>query len=786
MNTEGNVMAKYGVGQPVRRNEDPRLLTGRGKFNDDLPREGEAVGYVLRSPHAHADIRSIDTARASGMPGILGVLTGQDLADDGIGAFPGPPPFFASLTKPDGSPLIYPPQYALTSDRARYVGDPVAFVIAETLDQAKDAAEAIEVDYAPLPSVVGTDKAMDDGVVQLFDDVPKNFLFQAQIGDSEATSKAFAEAAHVSTVRLVNQRIVQNSMEVRGAVGSYDTSTGRYTLYTSNQNRHMLRDWIANSFLKCDPSMVRVLVDDVGGGFGMKTHPYPEQVLVLVAAKRLGRTVRWISDRTEAFLSDLHGRDHISDSELALDKDGKFLAVRVKTVANIGAYSCSAGVSVPTQIGPKILTSVYDVPLADVEVKCVVTNTAPVGPYRGAGRPEAIYVMERLVDVAAHDLGIDPVELRRRNLIGKDRFPYTNAVGTTYDSGAFEDNMDMAAKMADWDGHEARRAEARKRGRLSGIAVSQYLETTAGNPTESAEVEVTDDTVIVKVGTQPMGQGHDTSFMQIISEKLGVEFDQVHIDTSDSDNLPSGGGSHGSRTSHVGSVAAINSSDDMIRKGTLIASEMLETAAVDVEYADGTFRVAGTDRTVTLFDVAKHARTSTSIPEELQGPLTGTDTHTDENWSYPNGCHVCEIEIEEDTGVVHVIRYSAMDDVGVVINPMLVAGQVHGGVAQGIGQAILENTVYDPETGQMISSSFMDYTMPRADDIPMIALDTNEVPCTTNMLGVKGAGEAGALVAPPVLIAAITDALRDYNVSHIDMPATPERIWQIMQGNKAA
>lgn len=779
-------MAKYGVGQPVRRNEDPRLLTGRGKFNDDLPREGEAVGYVLRSPHAHADIRSIDTARASGMPGVLGVLTGQDLADDGIGAFPGPPPFFASLTKPDGSPLIYPPQYALTSDRARYVGDPVAFVIAETLDQAKDAAEAIEVDYAPLPSVVGTDKAMDDGVVQLFDDVPKNFLFQAQIGDSEATSKAFAEAAHVSTVRLVNQRIVQNSMEVRGAVGSYDTSTGRYTLYTSNQNRHMLRDWIANSFLKCDPSMVRVLVDDVGGGFGMKTHPYPEQVLVLVAAKRLGRTVRWISDRTEAFLSDLHGRDHISDSELALDKDGKFLAVRVKTVANIGAYSCSAGVSVPTQIGPKILTSVYDVPLADVEVKCVVTNTAPVGPYRGAGRPEAIYVMERLVDVAAHDLGIDPVELRRRNLIGKDRFPYTNAVGTTYDSGAFEDNMDMAAKMADWDGHEARRAEARKRGRLSGIAVSQYLETTAGNPTESAEVEVTDDTVIVKVGTQPMGQGHDTSFMQIISEKLGVEFDQVHIDTSDSDNLPSGGGSHGSRTSHVGSVAAINSSDDMIRKGTLIASEILETAAVDVEYADGTFRVAGTDRTVTLFDVAKHARTSTSIPEELQGPLTGTDTHTIENWSYPNGCHVCEIEIEEDTGVVHVIRYSAMDDVGVVINPMLVAGQVHGGVAQGIGQAILENTVYDPETGQMISSSFMDYTMPRADDIPMIALDTNEVPCTTNMLGVKGAGEAGALVAPPVLIAAITDALRDYNVSHIDMPATPERIWQIMQGNKAA
>ena len=362
----------------------------------------------------------------------------------------------------------------------------------------------------------------------------------------------------------------------------------------------------------------------------------------------------------------------------------------------------------------------------------------------------------------------------------------TNAVGTTYDSGAFEDNMDMAAKMADWDGHAARRAEASKRGRLSGIAVSQYLETTAGNPTESAEVEVTDDTVIVKVGTQPMGQGHDTSFMQLISEKLGVEFDQVHIDTSDSDNLPSGGGSHGSRTSHVGSVAAINSSDEMVRKGTLIASEMLETASVDVEYADGTFRVAGTDRTVTLFDVAKHARTSTTIPEELQGPLTGTDTHTIDSWSYPNGCHVCELEIEEDTGVIHIVRYTAMDDVGRVINPLLVAGQVHGGVAQGIGQAIMENTVYDPESGQMTSSSFMDYTMPRADDMPMIDLDTNEVPCLTNVLGVKGAGEAGALVAPPVLIAAITNALQEFDVSHIDMPATSERIWQLMQKPKAA
>ncbi len=779
-------MAKYGVGQPVRRTEDPRLLTGRGKFNDDYIVDNAAQSYVLRSPHAHADIVAIDTAAAKAAPGVLAVYIGEDLAADGIGGFPGPPPFFAELTKPDGSPLSYPPQYALTSDRARYVGDPVAFVVAETLDQARDAAELIDVTYEQLPVVTDTAEAMSPGAPQIWEEVPRNFLFQAQVGDKEATDAAFEKAAHVAHVLLINNRIVQNSMEARGAIGSYDADTGRYTLYTSNQNRHMLRDWIANSFLKCDPLMVRVLVDDVGGGFGMKTHAYHEQVLVLYAARKLGRGVRWISDRSEAFLSDLHGRDHVSDCELALDTDGKFLAVRVATIAAIGAYSCSAGVAIPTQIGPKILTNVYDIPTADVEVKCVMTNTAPVGPYRGAGRPEAIYVMERLVDVAALDLGIDPVELRRRNLIRPEQLPYTNAMGTTYDSGEFEANMDAAMKLADWNNHESRRQAAAKNGRLGGIALSQYIETTAGNPTESAEVEVTDDQVIVRVGTQPMGQGHDTSFMQLISEKLGVDFDAVVIDTSDSDNLPSGGGSHGSRTSHIGSVATLNSSDEVITKGTMIASEMLETAADDIEFADGAFRVAGTDRTVSLFDVAREARTSTTLPEDLRGPLTGSDTHTIEHWSYPNGCHICEVEIEQDTGAVHVLRYCAVDDVGRVINPLLVAGQVHGGVGQGIGQALMENTVYDPKSGQLLSASFMDYTIPRADDIPSMNIDTNEVLCKTNPLGVKGAGEAGALVAPPVVIAAIADALRDYGVTHIDMPATPERIWQAMQQGRAA
>ena len=779
-------MAKYGVGQPVRRTEDPRLLTGRGKFNDDYIVDDAAQSYVLRSPHAHADIVSIDTTAAKAAPGVLGVFTGTDLAADGMGGFPGPPPFFASLTKPDGSPLSYPPQFALTADRVRYVGDPVAFVVAETLEAAKDASELIDVTYSALPAVVDTAKAMDRDAPQIWDDVPGNFLFQAQVGDREATDAAFEKAAHVAHVSLVNNRIVQNSMEVRGAIGSFEADTGRYTLYTSNQNRHMLRDWIANSFLKCDPQLVRVLVEDVGGGFGMKTHAYHEQILVLYAAKKLGRGVRWISDRTEAFLSDLHGRDHISECDLALDADGKFLAVRVATVAAIGAYSCSAGVAIPTQIGPKILTNVYDVPTADVEVKCVMTNTAPVGPYRGAGRPEAIYVMERLVDVAARELGIDPVELRRRNLIRPDQLPYTNAMGTTYDSGEFEANMDATMKLADWAGHEKRREAALKNGRLSGIALCQYIETTAGNPTESAEVEVADDKVIVRVGTQPMGQGHDTSFMQLISEKLGIDFEDVEIDTSDSDNLPSGGGSHGSRTSHIGSVAALNSSDEMITKGTLIASEMLETATVDIEYADGAFRVAGTDRRVSLFDVAREARTSTTLAEDLRGPLSGADTHTIEHWSYPNGCHICELEVEQDTGAVHVLRYCAVDDVGRVINPLLVAGQVHGGVGQGIGQALMEHTVYDPDSGQLLSGSFMDYTMPRADDIPSMNIDTNEVLCKTNPLGVKGAGEAGALVAPPVVIAAIADALRDYGVTHIDMPATPERIWQIMQQGQAA
>ena len=779
-------MAKYGVGQPVRRNEDPRLLTGRGKFNDDYIVANAAQSYVLRSPHAHADIVSIDTAAAKAAPGVLGVFIGDDLAADDIGGFPGPPAFFAALTKPDGSPLSYPPQYALTSDRARYVGDPVAFVVAETLDQARDAAEMIDVTYNPLPFVTDTAAAMSPDAPQIWAEVPQNFLFQAQIGDKEATDAAFRKAAHVARVSLVNNRVVQNSMEVRGAIGSYDANSGRYTLYTSNQNRHMLRDWIANSFLKCDPLTVRVLVDDVGGGFGMKTHPYHEQVLVLYAAKKLGRGVRWISDRSEAFLSDLHGRDHLSECELALDADGKFLAVRVATIAAIGAYSCSAGVAIPTQVGPKILTNVYDIPAADVEVKCVMTNTAPVGPYRGAGRPEAIYVMERLVDVAAREVGIDPVELRRRNLIRPDQMPYTNAMGTTYDSGEFEANMDTAMKLADWDNHESRRQAALKNGRLSGIALSQYIETTAGNPTESAEVEVTDDQVIVRVGTQPMGQGHDTSFMQLISEKLGVDFDAVVIDTSDSDNLTSGGGSHGSRTSHIGSVATLNSSDEVILKGTRIASELLETATDDIEFSDGMFRVAGTDRSVSLFDIAREARTSTTLPEELRGPLSGSDTHTIEHWSYPNGCHVCEVEVEQDTGVVHVLRYCAIDDVGRVINPLLVAGQVHGGVGQGIGQALLENTVYDPGSGQLLSGSFMDYTLPRADNIPSMDIDTNEVLCKTNPLGVKGAGEAGALVAPPVVIAAIADALRDYGIKHIDMPATPERIWRAMQQRQAA
>jgi carbon-monoxide dehydrogenase large subunit len=776
-----NNMAKYGVGQPVLRTEDPHLLKGQGKFNDDLVLENTAHSYVLRSPHAHADIISINKEEAMRLPGVLGIYLGVDLAEDNIGGFPGPPPFFASLTKPDGSPLSYPPQFALTSDRARYVGDPVAFIVAETVEIAKDAAEIIDINYKVLPAVVDTSKAMAPESPQLWEEVPQNFLFQAQVGDKVKTDEAFTKAAHIAKVSLINNRVVQNSMEVRGAIGTYDPVTDRYTLYSSNQNRHMLRDWIANSFLKCDPTKVRVLVDDVGGGFGMKTHAYHEQVLVLYAAKKLGCSIRWISDRTEAFISDLHGRDHISDCELALDSENNFLAVRVKTVAAIGAYSCSAGVAIPTQVGPKILTNIYDIPAADVNIKCVMTNTAPVGPYRGAGRPEAIYVMERLVDVAAHDLNIDPIELRRQNLIRPDQMPYTNAMGTTYDSGEFESNMDATLVLADWKNYEERKAKALAKGRLSGIAVCQYIETTAGNPTESAEVEVVDDKVIVRVGTQPMGQGHDTSFMQLISEKLGVDFESVVIETNDSDNLPSGGGSHGSRTSHIGSVATLNSSDKVIEKGTIIAGEILETSPIDIEYIDGNFHVMGTDRSISLFDIAREAKSSTTLPQELSGPLSGTDTHTIENWSYPNGCHLCELEIDKDTGTVHIVRYCAVDDVGRVINPMLVAGQVHGGVAQGVGQALLENTVYDGTSGQLLTSSFMDYTMPRADDLPSLQIDTNEVLCKTNQLGVKGAGEAGALVAPPVVISAITNALQDYDIKHVDMPATSERIWELMQ-----
>jgi len=772
-------MTKYGVGQPVRRDEDPRLLTGRGRFTDDVTPPDTLFSHVLRSPHAHADVLKLDTAAAARMPGVVAIYTKADLDADGIGTFPGPPPFFAALTKPDGSPLAYPPQYALAGDRVRHVGDPVAFVVAATAEQARDAAERIVVDYRPLPAITDTARAMDPGAPQLWPDVPNNYLFRAELGDKAAVEQAFARAAHIAKVDLVNQRLVQNAMEPRGAIGRYEAETDTLEVYTCNQNRHLLRDWLAGAFFKCPKERIRVLVDDVGGGFGYKTHPYHEQVLVMFAARRLRRPVKWTSDRSEGFLSDLHGRDNVTHAELALAADGRILALRVETVAGIGAYSCSAGVAIPTQVGPQIQTGVYDVPAAHVEVKCVVTNTTPVGPYRGAGRPEAVYIMERLVDVAAADLGMDATELRRRNLIKPAQMPYRNAMGITYDSGDFGTNMDMVMKLADWRGFPARREAAAKRGKLAGIGLTFYLETTAGNPTESAQVELKDDRVIVRVGTQPMGQGHDTSFKQIIAAELGIDFESVVIDTHSSDNLPSGGGSHGSRTSHIGSVASLNAGRKMIEKAKLVAGELMEASAADIEYADGIFRVAGTDKRIGLFDLAKRAGTA-KLPAELAGAIAGDDTHTREAWSFPNGCHVCEVEVDPDTGRVQVVGYAAVDDVGRPINPLLIEGQVHGGVAQGVGQALLERTVYDPASGQLVTASFMDYTMPRADDLPLLALGLNVVPCTTNPLGVKGAGEAGALAAPPTVVAAVCDALKARGVRHLDMPLTPELVWRAL------
>jgi carbon-monoxide dehydrogenase large subunit len=766
-------MQKFGMGQPAARVEDQRLLTGRGRYIDDINLDGQAWAVFVRSPHAHAQIKEIDASAARKLPGVIAVYTADDLAADGVGNVP----CMSAIPQRDGSALIAPPRPALARERVRHVGDAVAMIVAETRAQAQDAADQVLVDYESLPALVQTDQALADGAVQVWDQAPHNLCLDWETGNAKATADAFAVAERVIKLDLVNNRVVPNSMETRGAVATPEPGTGRMELHVSCQGVHLQRRALAQLIFHVDEKDIHVMCDDVGGGFGMKIFIYPEYVATLYAARKLGRPVKWIADRNEAFLSDTHGRDHVTHLELALDKDARFLGLKVETIANLGAYLSNFAPFVVTAAGVPMLVGCYDIPAAHVRVRGVFTNTTPVDAYRGAGRPEAIYAIERLVDVAARELGLPPMEIRRRNFIQPQAMPYETALGSTYDSGDFARNMEDAVKLARWDDFETRRKEAKARGRLRGIGLASYIERCAGGPPEEARLEVMGNGhVTLYIGTQSNGQGHETSFRQIIAERLGVAFEDITIVQGDSDRIASGGGTMGSRSVPVGGAAVSGAAFKVLEKAKHKAADLLETAAVDIEFSDGTFRVVGTDRMLSFGEVVRAA-----APADGGASFDEREGFTPANATFPNGTHVCELEVDADTGVVSVIDYTVVDDFGKTINPRLIAGQVHGGIAQGLGQALLERCAYEPESGQLLSASFMDYAIPRADDLPSIRFKLNEVPCTTNPLGIKGAGEAGAIGAPPAIINAVVDALAEFKVRHVDMPATPEKLWQLIQ-----
>jgi carbon-monoxide dehydrogenase large subunit len=768
---------KFGVGQPVRRVEDQTLITGKGRYTDDITLPNMAQAYVLRARVAHANIRKIDVSAARTMPGVLLLLTGEDVKADGLGDVP----CHAPLNNRDGSPRKDTPRPALAVGKVRHLGQPVALVVAETMEQAQDAAEAIEIDYETLPAVTDARAALEKGAPQLFDGIPGNLVFDwdNDTSDFAATDAAFAKAAHVTTLEIVNNRLVCNSMEPRNAIGDWDDPAQRPVLHTATQGSHIVRDTMAEAVLKLPKEKLRVVTPpNVGGGFGMKAFVYPEQVLVVWAASKLKRPVRWQSDRSEAFLSDNQGRDHITKAELALDANGKFLGIRVLLIANIGAYLSPAGAFVPTR-STDLISGLYTTPAIAINVKGVCTNTVPVCAYRGAGRPESSYLIERLVDAAARELNMSPDKIRRLNLIPKKAIPYTSPTKLTFDSGEFVEIMDAAMENADWKGFKARKKESKKRGKLRGIGMATYTERCGGGMPESAGIEFKGDRIDLVMGNQEYGTGLVTAYKQMISDRLGVDADRVDVVYGDSDRSPRGL-TGGSRALPVGGSAIHEASLKVIEKGKQIAANLLEASAVDIEYGDGEFRIVGTDRQVDLFDVAKAASDPAKLPPGMTPGLDITHVQTPAGATFPNGCHIAEVEVDPDSGITTILRYTVVDDFGVTINPMMLEGQVHGGVAQGIGQAMLEETVYDDESGQLVTGSFMDYAMPRADHLPNFSFATRNVPCKANPLGVKGAGEAGSVGAPPALINAIVDALHHKGVRHIDMPATPSRVWQAL------
>jgi carbon-monoxide dehydrogenase large subunit len=782
-----------GFGARITRREDRRFLVGRGQYTDDHEQSDQVFAYVLRSELAHAVIRSIDTGAAERAEGVVAIYTGADMREDGVNPLP---PIWV-ITNKNNETMVEPPRRALATDKVRHVGDGVAVILAESIAAAKNAAELVAIDYEQLEAVVDVTAAVAPGAPLVHDGAAGNICFDWHIGDQAATERAFANAKHIVGLDVINSRICGNPMEPRAALARYDANSEEYTLYTTSQNPHLIRMLLCGSVLGVSEHKMRVVAPDVGGGFGIKCYHYPEEVIVTWAARKCGRPVKWTSDRSEAFLSDSHARDHATHAELALDEDGIFLGLRVSTLANLGGHLSTWGPSIPTYLYATLLAGQYRTPNIYAEVKGVFTNTLPVDAYRGAGRPEANYVVERLVEAAAVELGIDRIDIRRRNMITPDQMPYTTPVNMTYDSGNFTLALDMALDQIDYADFEARRAEAKARGKLRGIGLSCYIEACGLSPSkgsdaigariacyESAQFRVNpDSSVSVFTGSHSHGQGHETTFAQIVSTRLGIPFENIEIIHGDTDRIPFGLGTYGSRSAAVGGSAIAVAVDRVIDKSKRIAAHLMEVEDGDIEFENGLFHVVGTDRHVGMGEIARAAYIPHNYPLESMDPgLDETAFYDPTNFTFPNGTQICEVEVDPSTGRTDIVRYVVVDDFGRVINPLVVEGQVHGGLAQGVGQALLEHCVYDDETGQLVTGSFMDYAMPRADDLPRFEVSHHEeTPCTHNPLGVKGAGEAGTIAGTTTVMNAVIDALRPAGVDHLDLPATPEKVWRAIR-----
>src|SRR5215470_4380900 len=772
-------LAKFGIGQPVLRSEDPVLVRGQGRFTDDVSVPGQAYTVIVRSRHAHGMIRAINTEAARKMKGVLGVYTGSDLVAAGYGTLK----CIVSFKNRDGSEMKKPPRHALAVDKVRYVGDPVAFVVAETLLEAKDAAEAVELDIEPIPAVTNPAEAVQPGAPVLYDEAPDNIALDYHYGDSAQVEAAFAKAAHVTRLKIINSRVVVNAMEPRAAVAQFEN--GRFTLHTCSQGVFGMKSNIAQ-VLNVEPKQVRVLTGNVGGSFGMKAAVYAEYVCILHAARALARPVKWTDERSTSFVSDSHGRDHRVAAELALDADGNFLAVRLTSFGNMGGFLANVGPMPSTLNAVRNVQSAYRTPLVEVSTKCVFTNTSHVSAYRGAGRPEGNYYMERLIDAAAAEMNIDRIELRRRNFVKPRELPFKAALGSTYDSGDFANVLKLALEAADAKSFSKRKRESHKKGKLRGLGIGSYLEVTAPPSKELGGIVFeADGSVTILSGTLDFGMGHATPFAQVLHEKLGIPFDKIRLLQSDSDRLIMGGGSGGSKSLMHTGTALVEASAKVIERGKEIAAHVLEAAASDIEFGHGRFVVAGTDTAIGIMDLAAKLRSGINLPEGVPSSLDVQHVSDGPSAStFPNGCHVCEVEVDPETGVIEVVKYASVNDFGTVINPIIVEGQLHGGVVQGIGQTLMELTAYDDD-GQLLTGSYMDYAMPRASDAPSFSVANHEVPAKTNPLGVKGCGEAGCAGSLTSIMNAVVDALSEYGIRHIDMPATPLRVWQAIQAASA-